>query len=162
LVGELTGFEERPRKREKMNKQDLAVRFRHVRSVTFISAITSVLLTIVPLSVIKVVSGASSPRPAQQTNQKRSSPAQISEGKGLFLQRCSVCHSITRREYGPMLSKDIVAEREDAVREKIKQGSTLMPGFQHGLKAAQIDAIIEYLRTVERPRTGSETQDIPD
>jgi mono/diheme cytochrome c family protein len=85
------------------------------------------------------------------------------EGKGLFKQRCAVCHlaSIvgqvngkpvvsTTKTYGPMLSKEMVIPAEAAIREQIMKGSDKMPSFQYGLKPEQITAIIEYLKTVDR------------
>jgi len=98
---------------------------------------------------------------AQQGNENLT-PQQL-EGKGLFKQRCGVCHlslvvgmvngqavMLTTNTYGPPLSKDVVNGREDEVRQQIMQGSNRMPGFQYGLKPAQIDAIISYLKTVEK------------
>jgi mono/diheme cytochrome c family protein len=85
------------------------------------------------------------------------------EGKGLFKQRCAVCHlaSIvgsvngkpvvsTTKTNGPMLSKDLVIPAEAAIRAQIMKGSDKMPSFQYGLKPEQITAIIEYLKTVDR------------
>lgn len=96
---------------------------------------------------------------AAQEKGKAASADVIFEGKGLFSQRCSVCHSTTERMYGPMLSKNVVVDREDAVRQQIEQGSNLMPGFRYGLKPAQIDAIILYLSSVEPPKKGSKGED---
>jgi mono/diheme cytochrome c family protein len=85
------------------------------------------------------------------------------EGKGLFKQRCTVCHLATvvgtengkpvvstNKTYGPMLSKDMVIPAEAAIREQIMKGSDKMPAFQYGLKPEQITAIIEYLKTVDK------------
>jgi mono/diheme cytochrome c family protein len=96
---------------------------------------------------------------AAQAKAKTSSAEVLLEGKGLFAQRCGVCHSISEKVYGPRLSKDMVIDREDTVRQQIEQGSALMPGFQYGLKPAQIDAIIQYLSSVEPPKKGVKTQD---
>jgi mono/diheme cytochrome c family protein len=82
-------------------------------------------------------------------------PAQAA-GKKLFVQRCSVCHlpalpSYTA--YGPLLDKNLVEDRgEETERTKIVQGSLRMPGFQYTLGAAEIDEIVDYLKTVELPK----------
>jgi mono/diheme cytochrome c family protein len=96
---------------------------------------------------------------AAQAKANAPSAEVIFEGKGLFSQRCAVCHSVSEKQYGPMLSKNVIIDREDTVRQQIEQGSTLMPGFQYGLKPAQIDAIILYLSSVEPPKKGVKTQD---
>jgi len=90
------------------------------------------------------------------------SPQEL-EGKGLFRQRCAVCHQslivgvvngqpvlLTTKTYGPLLYKDLVIGEEPAIRQKIMQGSDRMPGFQYGLKPNEIDAIIAYLKTVDK------------
>ena len=50
-----------------------------------------------------------------------------------------------------MLSKDKITGEEDSVRQQIMNGSAVCRGFQYGLTAVQIRAIIEYLKTVEKP-----------
>ncbi len=59
---------------------------------------------------------------AQQADTASSLTPQQLEGKGRFAQRCSVCHSITGRSYGPRLSKYVVLGREAAVRRQIEEG----------------------------------------
>jgi mono/diheme cytochrome c family protein len=77
-------------------------------------------------------------------------------GKKLFVQRCSVCHlpalpSYTA--YGPLLDRSVVADRgEDAIRQQIVQGSARMPGYQYTLSPAEIDEIVNYLKTLELPK----------
>jgi mono/diheme cytochrome c family protein len=78
----------------------------------------------------------------------------VSFGRRLFQQHCSVCHTqptLTNPMYGPSLYRDVVNGREDAVRDFIDKGSGKMPGFRYGLKASDINAIIEYLKTVPKP-----------
>lgn len=75
-------------------------------------------------------------------------------GRRFFQQHCSVCHTqptLTNPMYGPVLYRDLVNGREDAVRDYIDKGSSKMPGFRYGLKASDINAIVEYLKTVPRP-----------
>jgi mono/diheme cytochrome c family protein len=85
--------------------------------------------------------------------------AQVSQGRALFLQRCALCHlspdgwrkSGLAPSIGPSLSgvmKDGSPERENAVREKIRRGSAVMPGFEYGLDAQQLDRVIAYLKTL--------------
>jgi mono/diheme cytochrome c family protein len=74
-------------------------------------------------------------------------------GKKLFVQRCSVCHlpalpSYTA--YGPLLDRSVVVDRgDDAIRQQIVQGSARMPGYQYTLSPAEIDAIVNYLKTLD-------------
>ena len=78
----------------------------------------------------------------------------VSLGRRLFQQNCSVCHTqatLTNPMYGPSLYRDIVNGKEDVVRDYISKGSSKMPGFRFGLKAPEINAIIEYLKTVPKP-----------
>jgi mono/diheme cytochrome c family protein len=98
---------------------------------------------------------------AQETNSSLTPVQQ--QGKGLFKQRCAVCHLsvivgmengqaivVSSRMYGPTLTKDKVIGAEDAIRAQIMNGSARMPGYQYGLKPQQITAIIEYLKTVDK------------
>jgi len=75
-------------------------------------------------------------------------------GRRLFTQSCAVCHLkpvITAKRYGPALSKDLVAGQEKPMADFIRQGTPHMPGFQYQFTAAQIDAIVQYLKTVPAP-----------
>jgi mono/diheme cytochrome c family protein len=77
------------------------------------------------------------------------------DGRRIFQQRCAVCHTlptVVSKRYGPALYKEIVQDNDDNIRQVILEGREgLMPGFQYGLKRAEVDSIIEYLKTVERP-----------
>jgi mono/diheme cytochrome c family protein len=77
------------------------------------------------------------------------------EGRRIFQQRCAVCHTlptVVSKRYGPALYKEIVEDNEDNIRDTIMDGREgLMPGFKYGLTRAEIDSIIEYLKTVSRP-----------
>ena len=59
--------------------------------------------------------------------------------------------------YGPALYKDLVNGNEDAIKEMIRTGTTKMPGFKFGLEPAEIDAIVEYLKTVPKPVKNAES-----
>ena len=58
--------------------------------------------------------------------------------------------------YGPALYKDLVNGSEDAIKEIIRSGSGKMPGFKLGLQPSEIDAIVEYLKTVPKPPKNTE------
>jgi len=75
------------------------------------------------------------------------------KGKGMFQQRCSLCHLPRSYDddstYGPKLTAATVTGKEAVVREFIRQGTPNMPGFQYGLTPEEIDSIITYLKTVK-------------
>jgi mono/diheme cytochrome c family protein len=77
------------------------------------------------------------------------------DGRRIFQQRCAVCHSlptVVSKRYGPALYKELVEDNEDNIRDAILEGREgLMPGFKYGLTRAEVDSIIEYLKTVNRP-----------
>ena len=74
------------------------------------------------------------------------------KGRGLFAQRCANCHGGTTRNPGPLLGQHTVGRLgESSIREKIRKGSPVMPGFQYSLEPAQIDQIIAFLKTMARP-----------
>jgi mono/diheme cytochrome c family protein len=90
--------------------------------------------------------------------QKTSSAAltdQQKDGRRIFQQRCAVCHTlptVVSKRYGPALYKELVEDNEDSIRNFIMEGSEgLMPGFKYGLTRSEIDSIVEYLKTVNRP-----------
>ena len=95
--------------------------------------------------------------PAQQD--KSNSPVTLSEtqilGRRIFQQRCAICHTESTpgaRRYGPVLSKELVDGNEETIRDFITNGSKgKMPGFKYGLEPLEINAIVEYLKTVPRP-----------
>jgi mono/diheme cytochrome c family protein len=75
-------------------------------------------------------------------------------GQRVFQQRCGICHEPARpgfQTYGTVLYKDLVNGNEDAIKEMIRSGSGKMPGFRFGLQPSEIDAIVEYLKTVPKP-----------
>jgi mono/diheme cytochrome c family protein len=92
---------------------------------------------------------------AQQSNSTPSLTDTQKEGRRIFQQRCAVCHTpptVVSKLYGPALYREIVEDNDDNIREVILEGrADLMPGFKYGLKRAEIDSIIEYLKTVRRP-----------
>jgi mono/diheme cytochrome c family protein len=109
-----------------------------------------------------VISFAPAAVNAQQGN-SAPTPAQA-QGARLFKQRCGLCHLLyivgkvdgqtavmKGRMIGPMLTREKVMQEEAAVRQQIVNGGERMPGFQYALTPTQISAIIEYLKTIEKP-----------
>jgi len=83
-----------------------------------------------------------------------SSDDTVSAGRRLFQQNCSVCHTqptLTNPMFGPVLYRDIVNGNEEVMRNCIARGSAKMPGFRYSLKPSDIDAIVQYLKTVPKP-----------
>ena len=96
---------------------------------------------------------------AQQANSNAKSNVTLNDtqilGRRVFQQRCAVCHTQSTpgaRRYGPVIYKDLVDGNEDTIRDFIRDGSAgKMPGFKYGLEPAEINAIVEYFKTVPRP-----------
>ena len=79
---------------------------------------------------------------------------QQAEGRQLYQQSCGVCHTkptLTSPLFGPSLSKVTFAKGEDQPKSQIADGSPNMPGFKYHFSAAQIDAIVAYLKTQDPP-----------
>ena len=96
---------------------------------------------------------------AQQTNTEKPLNDVQKLGQRVFQQRCGICHAPARpgfQMYGPALYKDLVNGSEDAIKEMIRSGSSKMPGFKLGLQPSEIDAIVEYLKTVPKPPKNTE------
>jgi len=53
--------------------------------------------------------------------------------------------------YGVALYKDVIDGNEGMVRDYIRNGSYRMPGFKYGSEPSEIDAIVQYLKTVPKP-----------
>lgn len=75
-------------------------------------------------------------------------------GLRLFNQSCRVCHTkptLLSPQYGPTLSMSTLGGSADIMREVISNGTPRMPGFKYDFNAAQIDAIVAYIKTVPTP-----------
>ena len=73
------------------------------------------------------------------------------EGLRLFSQSCGVCHTLVQqrtRQYGPALSRETLGGDEELIREYISNGTPRMPGFRYNFEPAQINAIVQYIKTV--------------
>ena len=80
-------------------------------------------------------------------------------GQRVYQQRCAICHAPAAPGfvmYGPPLYKDLIVGSEDSIKEIIRSGSGKMPGFKLGLQPSEIDAIVEYLKTVPKPPKNTE------
>ena len=61
-----------------------------------------------------------------------------------------MCHAkpqLTAALYGPALSKESLGGQVDVMREVISNGTPRMPGFKYQFTPAQIDQIVQYLKT---------------
>jgi mono/diheme cytochrome c family protein len=75
-------------------------------------------------------------------------------GQQLFLQHCGACHrkpTITTEPYGPALSRDSLGGQDAALRQLISNGTPRMPAFKYQFAAAQIDAVIAYVKSLPPP-----------
>ena len=96
---------------------------------------------------------------AQQTGADKPLTNTQKLGQRVFEQRCGICHAPARpgfQMYGPALYKDLINGNEDAIKEMIRTGTAKMPGFRFGLEPSEIDAIVEYLKTVAKPVKNAE------
>ena len=77
-------------------------------------------------------------------------------GQRIVTQHCGVCHfriqiNLTA-SYGPLLSQaNFENGREDELKGVISNGGPNMPGFKYLLSAAEIDAVVDYLKSVSPP-----------
>ena len=75
-------------------------------------------------------------------------------GRFRFRQRCALCHAVqttlSTDTWGPLLTQKNLVGREEAVRRQILEGSSGMPAFKYSLEPVTIDAIIAYLKRVEK------------
>jgi mono/diheme cytochrome c family protein len=73
------------------------------------------------------------------------------EGLRLFSQSCGVCHTLVQqrtRQYGPVLSRETLGGDEELIREYIGNGTPRMPGFRFHFEPTQINAIVQYIKTI--------------
>jgi mono/diheme cytochrome c family protein len=117
----------------------------------------------VVLAHVSILSGALSAQPPQPSTHLT---APELSGRKIFQTRCAMCHvgqdpatelatdTGARRQttFGPLLSK-LQAANEDKLREKIKNGGPRMPGYKLALTDDQIDQVMAFMKTVERPLT---------
>jgi mono/diheme cytochrome c family protein len=80
-------------------------------------------------------------------------PATVFRGRVLWLQKCAFCHDglgqPTYKTMGPWLDQDLVQTLSDVgVKAIVQYGTARMPGFQYGLSEAQLDDLMNFLKTV--------------
>jgi len=87
-------------------------------------------------------------------------------GRKIFQTRCAMCHvgqepavemsspNAERRPatMGPLLSRANTAN-EATLKQKIKDGSVKMPGYKYTLTDHQIDQVVAFMKTVDKPMT---------
>lgn len=84
-------------------------------------------------------------------------------GRSIFQTRCAMCHvggepaateGTERRPstLGPLLSRTNTTN-EPALRQKIKDGGALMPGYKYTLSDEQVDQVVAFMKTIDKPLT---------
>ncbi len=84
-------------------------------------------------------------------------------GQRLATQHCGVCHFHIQinstASYGPLLSKaNFEGGRDAELKGVIANGGPNMPGFKYMFEPAEIDAIVDFLKTVNPPGLTAEKQ----
>ena len=125
-------------------------------------------------AAVMLGAAASAQQPAQPTPKvvvtdydmaKAAAPTPLSPveltGKKLFVQRCALCHDLLGQPatttVAPWIDVETVKRSEEAVRQKIMNGSRRMPAWKYTLAPAQIDSVVAYLKTVtpdQKPKPG--------
>lgn len=78
------------------------------------------------------------------------------EGLRLFSQSCGVCHTTIQqrtKQYAPVLSRETLGGDEELMREYIGNGTPRMPGFRYNFEPEQINAIVQFIKTLPAPAT---------
>jgi len=78
------------------------------------------------------------------------------EGQRIFVQHCGLCHNKIQVNVpapnGPALTKAVLDNGNEAqVKLQIANGSPNMPGYKLMFEPAQIDALVDYIRTLNPP-----------
>ena len=104
---------------------------------------------------------------AQQEQSSSTLTAAENAGRSIFQTRCAMCHvggeataemttpSEQRRPstMGPLLSRTNNGNNA-ALREKIiKDGSARMPGYKYTLSDEQVDQVVAFMKTIDKPLT---------
>ena len=77
------------------------------------------------------------------------------KGRRVFAQRCANCHGGTAQRPGPPLGKQTVERLgDDVIREKVRKGSPMMPGFEYSVQPVQIDQIVAFLKKTVAAKPG--------
>ena len=75
------------------------------------------------------------------------------EGQRLFVQHCGLCHNKIQVNVpapnGPVVTKAVLDNGNEAqIKTQIANGSPNMPGYRLMFEPAQIDSLVEYIRTL--------------
>lgn len=74
------------------------------------------------------------------------------EGQRIFVQHCGLCHNkiqVNVAPNGPALTKAVLDNGAEAqVKLQIAEGSPNMPGYKLMFGPAQIDTLVDYIRTL--------------
>src|SRR5579864_4863643 len=102
---------------------------------------------------------------AQQPQPSLTLTAAEKAGRSIFQTRCAMCHvggestaelttSSERRPstMGPLLGRNNTTN-EAALRQKIKDGSARMPGYKYTLSGEQVDQVVAFMKTIDKPLT---------
>lgn len=121
------------------------------------------ILTASALMVVAMAWGQSKPLSAF-FDTRTDLTAQELRGKGVFLQRCSLCHlpqgkrlrAEPPKPYAPEfrllapslegILRDATPERMNSTRTIILKGQKMMPGFEYGLVPQAVDDLMAYLK----------------
>lgn len=82
------------------------------------------------------------------------SPALASDsidGEKLFIKKCKMCHAVDRKKTGPSLVS--MNQDESVLRDVITNGSSkkrMMKAYGGKLSDEQIDALVRYIRSVQK------------
>lgn len=80
-------------------------------------------------------------------------PETVFRGRILWVQKCAFCHDglgqPTYKTMGPWLDQDLVkALTDDGTKIFINNGTPRMPAFKYALNPAQVDDLLNFLKTV--------------
>ena len=110
---------------------------------------------LIVLSLIALATGARAQVPEGYfSTLKKPLGETASRGQGLFLQRCSLCHLPQlpgrAQPIGPVLTTLRLAtpQAEARFREKVLEGSPLMPAFKYTLQPQDIDQLVAYFKAL--------------
>ena len=75
------------------------------------------------------------------------------EGQHLFVQHCGLCHNKIQVNVpapnGPVVTKAVLDNGNEAqIRTQLANGSPNMPGYKLMFEPAQMDALVDYIRTL--------------
>ena len=75
------------------------------------------------------------------------------EGQYLFVQHCGLCHNKIQVNVpapnGPVVTKAVLDNGNEAqIRTQLANGSPNMPGYKLMFEPAQMDALVDYIRTL--------------